>query len=167
MSTATFAAPPSGLLPHIALTLEVDADRAAEVHATCQRMLQGWDKQWATPGLDGISVEGTFATSDETGRPFSLWSPPSSSLAHSLVAAVLSCFPPERCNGAAGHLLETVRSHFGLQPAVVVMSGEPLRVRLAPWLHRTHAAEVDQVAVEERAASLSRRAHRSLDTSAA
>lgn len=143
-STAMFEAPPSGLLPRIALTLDVDAERTAELYTCSQKMLQGWEKRWAQPGLDGISVEGTFETSDEPERSFSIWSPPMNSLAHSLVAAALSCLPPQRCNGVPGALLEIVRSHFGLQPAVVVVSDNPLRLRLAPWLHRTHATEVDR-----------------------
>ena len=141
---ARFEAPQSGLLPRIALTLEVDAVRSAELRASCMTMVQGWDARWSSSGLDGISVDGTFEGSDEEQQSFRLWSPPKDSGAHAMLAAALACFPPQLCSGAAEGALEILRSYFGLQPAVVVMGENPFRLRLAPWLHRTHAHEVEQ-----------------------
>jgi hypothetical protein len=141
---ATFEAPPSGLLPRITLTLEVDSHHSAQLRSSCEGMLQGWDKRWSSSGLDGISVDGTFEISGMEERSFMLWSPPKNSGAHQMLAAALACFPPQSCRGDSGELLEIVRSYFGLQPAVVVMGESPISLRLAPWLHRTHASEVEQ-----------------------
>ncbi len=141
---ATLEAPPSGLLPAISMTRKVDAACVAELRAACQAMLQGWDSRWSASGLDGIVVEGILETSDGKESSFMLWSPPRASAAHAMLAALLACFPPELCDGSSGEQLEIIRSYFGLQPAVVVIPGSPARLRLAPWVHRTHAFEVEQ-----------------------
>ena len=141
---ATFEASPSGLLPRITLALKVDSLHSARLRSSCESMLQGWDKRWSSSGLDGISVDGTFETSGTEERSFMLWSPPKNSGAHQMLVAALACFPPQSCRGGSEELLEIVRSYFGLQPAVVVMDESPIRLRLAPWLHRTHASEVEQ-----------------------
>ena len=141
---ATFEAPPSGLLPTVSMTRQVDAGCVAELRAACQAMLQGWDARWSESGLDGIVVDGTLETSDGEERPFMLWSPRKPSAAHAMLVALLACFPPELCNGAAGEQLEIIRSYFDIQPAVAVMGGNPVRFRLAPWVHRNHAFEVEQ-----------------------
>lgn len=142
---ATFEALPSGLLPSIVLTLEVDELRTAELRASCLSMLQAWDERWSSAGLDGISVGGMFEVPGEERRSFRLWSPPQNSGAHAMLAAALACFPPHLCRGAVEGPIEILRSYLGLQPAIVVMTGEgPVRLRLAPWLHRKHAHEVEQ-----------------------
>lgn len=144
VSEAIFEAPPSGFLPRVALTLEVDERRSAELRASCQGMLQVWDNRWSSSGLDGISVDGIFDDLEAAQQPFRLWSPPNNSVAHSMLAAALACFPPHLCVGAAEGPIEILRSYFGLQPAVVLTGDGPFRLRLAPWLHRRHAQEVEQ-----------------------
>jgi hypothetical protein len=142
-SEAMFVAPASGLLPSIALTLEIDEARTAELRASCLGMLQAWDKRWSNSGLDGIYVDGTFEIAGSEPHSFGLWSPPKNSGAHAMLAAALACFPPQLCTGPAEAPLEILRSYFGLQPAIVVIDDGALRLRLAPWLHRTHAQEVE------------------------
>lgn len=143
-SEAKFEAPPSGLLPRVALTLKVDEVRSAELRASCQHMLLAWDSRWSSPGLDGISVDGTFDTTEAEPQSFRLWSPPKSSGAHAMLATALGCFPPHLCGGPAEGAIDVLRSYFGLQPAVVVTGEGPVKLRLAPWLHRAHAHEVEQ-----------------------
>jgi hypothetical protein len=144
VSEATFEAPPSGLLPRVALTLEVDEAQSTELRASCQSMLRAWDSRWSSHGLDGISVGGTFDDTEAGEQSFRLWSPPKNSGAHTMLAAALACFPPSLCGGPAEGPIDVLRSYFGLQPAFVVTGEDPVRLRLAPWLHRTHAHEVEQ-----------------------
>ena len=108
-------------------------------------MLQAWDKRWSKSGLDGIHVDGTFEISDAVQQSFALWSPRKNSGAHAMLAAALACFPPQLCRGAAEEPIEILRSYFELQPAVVMTGDDPIRLRLAPWLHRTHFHEVEQL----------------------
>ena len=66
------------------------------------------------------------------------------SAAHAMVAAALDCFPSEHCWGVAGVLLESVRSYFELQRPVTVTNEVPPRLRLAPWVHRKDANEIEK-----------------------
>lgn len=140
---ATFDAHPTGLLPRLEFALPVDAGGMAAIHAHCSSMLAGWDGRWDGIGCDGMSVGGTFASPGAEPRQFSLWSPDRESVAHAMLRAVLDCFPPERCGGAAGEQLEIIRSHLGLQPPVTLHEDVPLRLRLAPWAHRSDANEIE------------------------
>lgn len=88
-AVATFEAQSSGLLPRVALTIEADAFRSAELRACCQAMFDTWDDRWSKSGLDGISVDGTFEESNAEHRLFRLWSPPKNSGAHAMLAAAL------------------------------------------------------------------------------
>lgn len=139
---ATFEAGPTGFLPGLAVALAVDTGGMAAIRAACLAMLAGWDERWSQSGCDGMNIGGTFASPDVPPWHFSLWSPGRDSAAHAMLRAVLDCFPPERCGGAAEEQLESIRSHLGLQPPVTFFDQVPLRLRLARWAHRDDANEI-------------------------
>lgn len=141
---ATFEAELTGLLPRVVLTLPVESGHMAVLRARCLSMLERWDEQWSRSGLDGIWIDGMLDSSDSKPRTFKLWSPDSGNVAHAMLSAVLDCFPVEHCNGVTGELLEIVRSYLELQPPVIVIKEVPLRVRLAPWMHRRDAQEIEK-----------------------
>jgi len=140
---ATFEAPARILHPRVVLALPVESEQMAKVHGCCSSMLAGWDESWSRSGLDGIGIVGEFDSSERKPRAFTLWSPSKRSVAHMMLAAALECFPFDRCDGAAGELLEIVRSYFGLQPPVTVINHDPMHIRIAPWVHSNNASEVE------------------------
>jgi hypothetical protein len=140
---ATFEALPTGLLPRIAQSLPVESEHMATLHRRSSTMLMEWNEQWSQPGLDGVSIDGVFDSSNSKPQPFSLWSPREGSAAHTMLAAVFECFPFDRCSGPVGELLEIVRSYLDLQPSVSIINYHPLHLRLAPWVHANDACEVE------------------------
>ena len=140
--TATYEADPVGLLPRVALTLPVAREPMAALRSSCTRMLAAWDASWSQFGLDGISIDGLFDSSDSKPQEFSLWSPRAGSVPHMMLTAAFECFPYQHCNGRAGEQLEILRSYFDLQPPVVVTGRGQMRLRLAPWVHFKDASEI-------------------------
>ena len=97
-------------------------------------MLQQWDPAWSQWGLDGISVLGSFDSSEQGQTSFELWSPRPGSVPHVMLAAAFRCLPPEKCRGVVSEILEDVRGYLRLQPALTLMDEQPLRLRVAPSL---------------------------------
>lgn len=145
---ATFEARATGLLPQITLSLAVDAAGMEALHGCCSSMLVAWDPRWSQSGLDGISIEGIFDSSEAYPQAFSLWSPKRSSHGHAMIAAALDCLSVEDCTGVAGELLEIVRDYFDLQPPVTVINQLPLRLRFSPSVNAKDTDEIERSLLE-------------------
>lgn len=141
--TATYEADPAGLLPSVALTLPVAREPMAALRTSCERMLAAWDARWSQFGLDGISIDGMFDSSDSKLQEFCLWSPRPETIPHMMLAAAFDCFPFGHCIGKAGDQLEILRSYFDLQPPAIVIGHGPMCLRLAPWVHFKDASEIE------------------------
>lgn len=116
----------------------------AALRSSCEIMLATFDKRWSQFGLDGINIDGVFDSSVSKPQEFSLWSPRAGSVPHMMLAAAFDCFPLEDCKGIAGELLEIARSYFDLQPPITVIGHNPIRLRLAPWVHAKDASEIER-----------------------
>lgn len=115
------------------------------LRGSCLAMLEALDSERSELGLDGISIDGTYTSPEKGPEQFSLWSPRKGSAAHSMLTAVFGCFPFELYSGAAGKMLEIVRSYVDLQPPAIVVKGRPLRLRLGPWVHPRNAKEIEKI----------------------
>jgi hypothetical protein len=115
----------------------------ATLHARCTSMLAQWDERWSQPGCDGITIGGMFDSASSESRLFVLWSPEKRCAAHAMLSAALDCFPFDRCSGVTEELLEIVRSYLELQPPVTITNEDPVRLRLAPWVHGNDAYEIE------------------------
>ena len=142
---ATFEVPPTGVLPHAALALPLDHAQMDTLRGRCLAMLEALDSERSELGLDGISIDGTYTSPEKGPEQFSLWSPRKGSAAHTMLTAVFGSFPFELYSGAAGKMLEVVRSYFDLQPPAIVVKERPLRLRLGPWVHPTNAGEIEKI----------------------